>query len=150
MANDPCSCFATPGVQVAPSCPSDNCLFIPYLTVNQVDSVAPCGGSGTATFPSVVNFPDGCTPTFQEISSDNTNATIDTIDSNGFSFSIAGTLTTATEFKFLVKCASGESQYFCIKVYPKLLCNGIVCPTDYTCNVCTGICDVDGPDLEID
>lgn len=145
-----CLCYPTVCTHTPPTpkCPDGNCLRIPHLLVGADNSVGPCGETGLIPFADTGINTSLCglnPPTYTILSASNIFTNV-SINSTGITFTTAATESNDSfgVIEYAVSCGKYASTATATIIL-KNLCASVICPTNQTCDRCTGNCvDIDG------
>lgn len=152
----PCGCSHVDVVNPDP-CVSGNCLILPNVTINPMDSVLPCGGTFSVDIGQYADF-SACagTVTWNFHSYDNTIFENMAISGAGV---VTGSTTALAQahvgewYDIVVKAVCPNSLLSVmrtIKMPIRNACYNVTCDPGFICNPCTGLCIEQTPDIILD
>lgn len=155
MGRDLCYCnnlIITP--PPSSSCNGD-CIVAPHMllaTNGTVNSVGPCGESKTVLWDDCLNDCGCGNLSLQfETESHTDNIVVNSINSNGITFTSAGEESDdyIAEITFIIRCGRLSARGSLTVVYDDLCYNVAACSEGYECDKCSGECVAIGPDLSL-
>lgn len=140
----PCSCVT----YIPPVLPPNNpdCFRLGTMLLDQCNNAGPCGDTATIPFTC---FNINCTGTlsFSVYSiSDPTKIIVNSIGAGGLTYTTTNNAYPNDRIEIVVYgvCDNGPcdilSDYGTIVIYIKDKCKGVVCPASWSCDYCTGLC----------
>lgn len=141
-----CSCLVT-SPPIDQVCPTGNCLYVPSLLIHGSTSISNCGEQGFIDIVSKINTKlcdKHSLNRLIQVTKTSTNMTAYVNTSNQIVFQFINTTSNTGTIKYKVTCGK-YSKSNIITVVARNMCYNVLCETGFTCNPCTGNCDVNGP-----